>query len=300
MTQLITTTPPPPPRPANAHKGTFGTVIITGGSNTMIGATALAASAALRSGAGLAKIATPQNILPFCLTIEPSATGIPLPINYNPNELQQLPPQLNNAVKPSTTTNHPTIALAVGPGMSIGPGQQLLIDHILREKCPTVLDADALNNLATSQSPTHLTHPQTILTPHPGEFIRLAKSVSSTLDPTDPDQRCQAAENLAAKYNSVVVLKGKNTVVTDATKTYINTTGNPALATAGTGDILTGIIAALLAQNLTPLDAASLAVYIHGLAADIWAKSHGQSGLTAQNLADLLPHTFHQYAASST
>lgn len=268
--------PPPPSRPFDGHKGTFGTVIVVGGCPTMIGAPALCAAAALRSGAGLVKLATTQAVLPWALTIEPSATGIVLTgrVREDLRRLDAADP-LHHAV------------LAVGPGMG-DAWPPSLVQRLLGGPRAVVLDADGLNMLARAGSARTGDAPL-VLTPHPGEFRRLAQPLGITRDPTDPAQRVAAATALARAHRAVVVLKGRHTVVADASRHRINTTGNPALATAGTGDVLTGIIASLIAQGLAPFDAASLGTHLHGLAADDWATMHGDAGMTASELATLLP-----------
>ncbi len=269
--------PTPPPRPADAHKGTFGTVIVVGGCETMIGAPALCARAALRTGAGLVKMAVPPAVLPAAITIEPSATGIGL--GDDPTDAIAL---INQADPGGQAV------LAVGPGMGQSDASGQLVHHILATPRTVVLDADGLNLLARSGKTHHADGPPLVLTPHPGEFARLARPLGITQSPTDPDQRPAAAAALAQAHHAVVVLKGRHTIITDGSRYRVNQTGNPALATAGTGDVLTGAIASLIAQGMTPFDAASLATHLHGAAADRWAMQSGPRGLRAQELADLL------------
>jgi NAD(P)H-hydrate epimerase len=133
------------------------------------------------------------------------------------------------------------------------------------------------------------------MTPHPGEFKRLATALGIARSGTDPDQRPNAAGELARAHKAIVVLKGHRTIVSDGERVYVNTTGNPALAAAGSGDVLTGLIAALIAQKVEPFDAAVLGVYLHGLAADLWAAEHGKSGMLARELAERLPDAFEQH-----
>jgi NAD(P)H-hydrate epimerase len=275
--------PEPPMRPGEAHKGTFGTVIIVGGSAAMIGAPALCARAALRGGAGLVKIATTTDVLPHALTIEPSATGVALAGDDNGWR------QAIDAADPESKA-----VLAVGPGMGLSEGGGQKVLALLRGSRKIVLDADGLNLLARTARPRPLGNAEIILTPHPGEFERLAKPLGITESPTDANTRRAAAAKLARAHHGVVLLKGRHTVVTDGERVYINQTGNPALATAGSGDVLTGLIAALCAQGTPAFDAAVLGAYLHGLAADRWAQRHGRSGLRAQDLADELPDAFEQ------
>jgi NAD(P)H-hydrate epimerase len=276
-----------PPRPADGHKGTFGTVIVVGGSETMIGAPALCARAALRTGVGLVKVACPPNILPHVLTIEPSATGIAIG-----NEPDDMLAQLEQA-----DPDHKAV-LAVGPGMGQSAVRRELVDRLLIGDRTIVLDADGLNLLAQLLKiqgyELTITAPL-VVTPHPGEYRRLADVLNIDADPVDPDRRKDAASQLARKLNATVVLKGQHSVITNAECFAINPTGNPALATAGSGDILTGMIASLIAQGMLPFDAARLAAYVHGNAADQWAKQHGERGLRAIELADQLPQAFAQF-----
>ena len=280
----ITDIPALPTRPEHAHKGTFGTVIVVGGCGTMIGAPALCARAALRSGVGLVKIACPPSILPHVLTIEPSATGIALP-----SEPGEAIAQLEQA------DPHHKAVLAVGPGLGTSAVRGELIEALLNGRRPVVLDADGLNLLAKrveqQADPPRITAPL-LLTPHPGEYRRLAEALRLNADPIDADERGHAASLLARRFNATVVLKGQHTVISDGENVAINPTGNPALATAGSGDVLTGLIASLIAQGMTPFDAAQLGAYLHGKAADQWAQQHGNRGLRAIELADQLPLAF--------
>jgi NAD(P)H-hydrate epimerase len=267
--------PAPPARPDDGHKGTFGTVIVIGGSATMIGAPALCARSAFRGGAGLVKIAAKAALLPHILTIEPSATGLEMP------EPREVPERFNGEA-----------VLAVGPGWGTSARNLDRLDVILRLPNRVVLDADGLNLLANPREieTARQRRGPLVLTPHPGEYRRLAEPLRITLDPTDPDQRVDAAAALAHRLNAVVLLKGRHTVISDGQTYAINRTGNPALATAGSGDVLTGLLAAMLAQDMPPLDAAILAAYAHGLAADQWTQRHGRpAGMLATDLADGLP-----------
>ncbi len=283
MTEPRTHPPAPPDRPADAHKGTFGTVAVIGGSAVMPGAAALGATAALRGGAGRVRIAAPANVLPLCLTIQPSATGIMLPANYEPRGVSEGLGRLNDMLGARTV-------LAIGPGMGVGPGQQRLVQMMLRQNRPVVLDADGLNNLVAMGDGRRAVRCPLVMTPHPGEYRRLARPVALRLDPTDPDTRLAAAEELARAYGATVVLKGALTIVADSERHYVNHTGNPALATAGTGDVLTGLIAALIAQGMELFDAAALGTHLHGLAADLWARRHSPAGLLAMDAANWIPH----------
>lgn len=276
--------PPAPLRPADAHKGTFGTVIVVGGCETMIGAPALSARAAFRAGAGLVKLACPHATLPHALVIEPGATGIAL-AGSTADALAQI-----QRADPRSRA-----VLAVGPGMGLGERNGPLAVELVRGPRPVVLDADGLNLLAAAlkQDPAAIGgHGPLVLTPHPGEFGRLASALGIAADPTDPARRVDAATRLAAALNATVLLKGQHTVTAEPGRYAVNTTGNAALATAGSGDVLTGTLAALLAQGMDAFDAARLAAYAHGLAAERWAERNGLRGLRAIELADQLPRVF--------
>jgi ADP-dependent NAD(P)H-hydrate dehydratase len=282
--ERITDIPSPPKRPEHGHKGTFGTVIVVGGSASMIGAPAIAARAAFRAGAGLVKIATAARVVPFALTIEPSATGVALE-----GDVKEQVEAIDAAAVERRAV------LAIGPGLGRLTDAQALVTTLLRSGRRMVIDADGLNALAATHKPRPMIDgdPAPILTPHPGEFRRLAEPLGIVASPTDAAGRPEAAAALARAHRAVVVLKGRETVVTDGRRLYVNITGNAALATAGTGDVLTGLVAALLAQGMDPLEAAVLGVYTHGAAGDLWAREHGPSGLLARDLADRLPRVLH-------
>ncbi len=273
--------PPLPARPLDGHKGTFGTVIIIGGCPTMPGAPALCARAALRGGAGLARIAASREVLALSLVIEPHATGIELPDSPDTGWLDAADPN-GRAV------------LAVGPGMGTSARARATLERVLPDARPMVLDADGLNllcelgpdRIATRTSPSC---GERILTPHPGEFARLARALG--LEPPESTSRAryEAAATLARRLDAVIVLKGANTIIADGNESWVNPTGGPVLGVGGSGDVLTGLIAALMAQGLTGRDAARLGAWMHGAAGQLWRIHHGAAGLLASELADLLP-----------
>jgi NAD(P)H-hydrate epimerase len=280
----ITELPDAPDRPSDSHKGTYGTVIVVGGSPTMLGAPALTAMAAFRSGVGLCKIAALPSILPFIISQEPSTTGI------------FLDPAIDDVLKVIDEADPGKKAvLAIGPGLGRSPANTAMVLALLQGKHPIVLDADGLNALASTGQPRPSPSAPLVMTPHPGEFERLAAPLGITQSPTDPVTRPQAAAALALAHKAVVVLKGHQTIVTDGWLYYLNDSGNPCLATAGSGDVLTGIIAALIAQKMPLFDAAVLAVHIHGYAADLWAQRNGPAGMTAQSLTRRLPAAFNSH-----
>lgn len=301
-----------PPRPAEGHKGTFGTVGVVGGQaagpRVMIGGPALSALAALRTGCGLTVLAMPEPILAAGLTIAPSATGLALPVDaqreLKPSDVAELLDQYIGSFH----------CLAVGPGLGAARAQQQIVIRLAaQEDLPLVIDADGLNALAASRDFHRDFRAPAVLTPHPGEYRRLAESLGLHHDPADEQDRAEAAADLARRLGCVVVLKGRHTVISDGVSTHVNDTGNVALATAGTGDVLTGVIAGFVAQfhkrplgmgsrqvtaeqqgGLSLYDCARLGVYIHGLAADHWKLHIGDAGLLADDLIEELPAALHR------
>jgi len=182
--------------------------------------------------------------------------------------------------------------LAVGPGL--GRAAEGMLPGLINDGRAMVLDADGLNALASSGRRLRR-RAATVMTPHPGEFARLAQAFGLQADPTDEAQRPEATRRLAEAHGAVVVLKGQGTIVSDGHRCYRNGTGNAAMATAGTGDVLTGLTAALLAAGMGAYEAACLAVHLHGLAGDLWVTRRGDRGLLARELADLLPLAGHEF-----
>lgn len=282
-----------PARPIDGHKGTFGTVCVVGGNGgerMMIGGPALSALAALRSGVGLAVLAMPQPILGSALTIVPSATGLALPVD----KLRQLQPSAVAELLDNYRSDFSCIA--VGPGLGAGEAQQQIVMRLVgADDLPMVIDADALNALAEVPEFDRDMKAPFVLTPHPGEYRRLAERLGLPNDPVDPKKREAAAAALARRLGCVVVLKGRGTIISDGIDIYKEERGNVALATAGTGDVLTGAIAGFIAQfhksgtGMSLLNCARWGVRIHAVAADLWAQQHGDTGLLAYELAGLLP-----------
>ena len=281
--QIIETIPKLKPRAVNGHKGDYGKVCIIAGSIGMSGAAALAGRAALRAGAGLVRVATPKSALPIVAAIEPSFTTIALPEDGN----GQISAKAINTILEAIGDND---AMAFGPGIGISGALRSILETLLeQESLRLVIDADGLNNLAGIKNWPDRLKAKLILTPHPGEFKRLWSGLLREGLPADHQQQ---ALQLAQRTNTIIVLKGAGTVVTDGEKVYINKTGNPGMATAGSGDVLTGVITALLGQGLSNFDAAILGVYIHGLAGDIAVKKLGQVSLIATDIAQALPDAF--------
>jgi len=269
-----------PKRPADAHKGLFGTALIVGGSRGMSGAVALAGMAALRGGAGLVRLAVAEPILDTVAGFEPSYMTVPLPADPQGRVAEQAGETILELAEAATV-------LALGPGIDHSEGLTRLVGRLYRE-CPKpmVIDADGLNALSAQREILPQPGGPRLLTPHPGEFGRL---VDARLG--DGERRA-AAVDLASRCGVVVVLKGQRTLITDGTHTATNTTGNPGLATGGTGDVLTGLITALACQGLSLLNAARLGVYLHGLAGDLAVERFGETAMIASDLISFLPAAF--------
>jgi len=281
--KLIKTIPKLKPRKPDAHKGDFGKVCIVAGSVGMSGAAALAGRAALRAGAGLVRIAVPKSILPIVSSIEPCFTTIGLDEDGAGRISSRAANTILNAVEDNDS-------LAFGPGVGVSVAIKSVLQALIRQQnLRMLIDADGLNNLSVIKNWTSKVNARLVLTPHPGEIRRLWSGLFRGQMPGD---RVEQAEKLATQTHSVVVLKGAGTVVTDGRRYYVNKTGNPGMATAGSGDVLTGVIAALMGQGLCNLDAAVLGVYVHGLAGDIAADKLGQVSLIATNIIDSLPAAF--------
>ncbi|HVX85645.1 MAG TPA: NAD(P)H-hydrate dehydratase [Phycisphaerae bacterium] len=326
-----------PVRKADSHKGDYGKVLVIAGSETMIGAPALVALAALRTGSGLVRIAAPKEIIPAVLSICPYATSFAW---------------TSTKVKELIAFADEHDVLAVGPGLGTSAGvKRLVLELLERHPGPMVFDADALNvlsGLETSEWPKRRNWSNVVMTPHMGEYMRLmgaimkrganvalspeaagktapeeapAKKTRSLVDeddapstadgmvldmPEEPKAEEKAAEKppesnepdrtplaelLARGTGSIVVLKGHRTVITDATRFAVNETGNPAMATAGAGDVLTGVIASLIGQKLSPLDAAVLGVHLHGRAGDLAREKFGanSAGLLSSDIIEQMP-----------
>jgi len=280
--QTIGNIPKLKPRPSSAHKGDFGKVCIIAGSVGMAGAAALAGKAALRAGAGLVRVAVPESVLPTVAAIEPSFTTIQLA----EDKTGRISAKAVNTVLNAAGEND---VAAIGPGIGVSGSLRLIIEKLLAQHIRLLIDADGLNNLARIKNWPDKVKAELILTPHPGEMKRLWTGLFRENLPAD---RSRQAVRLAQTSRAIIVLKGAGTVVTDGQKVYVNKTGNPGMATAGAGDVLTGVITALSGQGLKGFDAAVLGVYVHGLAADIAAEKTGQVSLIATDIIDSLGAAF--------
>ena len=262
-----------PPRPPEAHKRSAGAVALLAGSNAMSGAAILAARGAMRVGAGYVTVGVTSGIrdvvasaLPEALTAIVSTDDV-----LGPQALEEFKPVLERAT-----------ALAVGPGLGTGDRQKALVHAVLEQVAlPVVLDADALNVLAGDTQALRARTGPTVITPHPGELARLLETDATSIQ----NDRAAAVKRAANELRCTVVLKGYRSVISEGAGTLVvNPTGGPSLATAGTGDVLTGVIAALLAAGLRPTQAAIAGTYLHGLAGDLVTE-----GALASDVADALP-----------
>jgi len=279
---------PLPERRDDAHKGDVGRVVVIGGccaEVVMVGAPALAANAAFRTGAGLVQMFVPEAIRTSVAVLAPCATTRTLATD-------------TDALLTAVSDFHAD-AVALGPGLgdTLSPG--VIADLLTRLPRPVVVDADGLNLLAAAPTFTIPDPQRVVLTPHPGELARLlvARGLEPTVD-RSPASRRTAACALSAAYGCVAVLKGRGTVVTDGRRLYVNETGNAGMATGGAGDVLTGVIAALIGQKMEPLEAAILGVYLHGLAGDFAAEELGRWSMTAMDLVEYLPEAFSEFEMS--
>ena len=257
-------------RPRDIHKGDCGRVLLICGSEEMAGAAVFATRAAIKSGSGLVYTCTAREIFPVLQISVPE--GICKSWDKVKENLMQYD------------------AIAIGPGMGVSEETKDILHHVLSKyRGPVIIDADGLNAIAAEEELQTLvseTRAKVIMTPHVGEARRLLGGQADSGDLI----REELAEALTLKYRCVVVMKGAGTIVALSEEAaYINTTGNPGMATAGSGDVLTGIIASFAGQGMAAGDAARAGVFVHGLAGDLAAEYFGEYGLTASNIADYVP-----------
>ncbi len=273
-------------RKPNSHKGSYGHLLLVAGSTGKTGAAALAANAAMASGAGLVTLAVPESINS---TIEPQVTEtmtFPLPENQRGHiSHTALNLIIKNLVKDKQV-------VAVGPGLGIDDSTIRVVHGMVEEiDLPMVIDADGLNAVATNPYILKGRKSPTILTPHPGEMSRLTGKATIQIQ----ENRVETSSIFAIDFNVIVVLKGASTIIAlpDGT-VYICPTGNPGMASGGMGDVLTGIISGFIAQGFKPSEAAVAGVYTHGLCGDILAKRRGAFGFVASDIIKIIPETIHQ------
>ena len=262
-----------PDRAADGHKGDFGKILLLCGSKGYTGAAYLAAMGALRSGAGLVFLGVPESIYAIEAIKLSEAIVFSLPEEDGKLSADAIPAILERLPKMD--------AVLIGPGLGQSNGVLQVVKAILEQTdCPVVLDADGINLIAAHKDIVRGRTAPTILTPHAGEFGRLGGN---------PEERTVAAEAMAKDLGCILLLKGHHTVITDGGTTYINTTGNPGMAVGGSGDMLAGIITALLGQGIAPLEAAACGAWLHGAAGDICAAEIGQYGMLPTDMLNVLP-----------
>lgn len=256
-----------PKRPKDAHKGTFGKVLVIAGSENYPGAAYLSCASALRVGAGLVTLATVPSVRLIVAKKFPNVTFLSLEKVYEKLSYYD--------------------SLLFGPGLGTNDQTAKFIGNLIDKKLPPlVIDADGLNILSKIDNWVEKIKTQTILTPHPGE---MAKLTGLPIKKIQAD-RLGVAKIYAKKWNKVIVLKGANTVIASPLgQLALSPFANPLLATAGTGDVLAGAVASFLAQGLTTFDAATVSVFVHGLAAQMIKNKFGDTGMVASDLLDILP-----------
>ena len=280
-------------RPRDSHKYDFGRVLVIGGSQSMAGAPVLAGKAALRSGAGVVELCVPDCVVSVAAGFDPCLITHGLPSDdsgcFSLDGMQALRALASRAD-----------VVVLGPGLGRSPALAGMVEALWRElRQPMVVDADALYALSTLDAATLAEHGgERVLTPHSGEMCRLLGLETGS----KPDRAALelSAADFARQVGAVVVLKGQHSLVADGERLTHNASGNPGMATAGTGDVLSGLIAALIAQNLTPAEAARLGVLVHGLAGDAAAKALGELALTANDVIDFLPDVWQQLRLETT
>lgn len=263
-----------PDRPAEAHKGSCGKILLLCGSRGYTGAACLAAMGALRCGAGLVYLGVPESIYAIEAVKLNEPVVFPLPDDRGMLSAQAVPEIIRRMENLD--------AVLAGPGLGQSPGTWEVVRTVLeRATCPVVLDADGINLLAGHKDILRDRTAPTVLTPHAGEFQRLGGRLELG--------RIPAAEKMARELGCIVLLKGHETCVTDGGHTYINPTGNPGMATGGSGDVLAGMLTALLGMDVAPLEAAACAAWLHGRAGDLCARELGQYAMLPTDLLDKLP-----------
>lgn len=263
-----------PDRDPLAHKGNFGRLLLLCGSRGYTGAAALAAMGALRSGAGLVYLAVPECI--YTIEAVKLTEPIVLPMPERDGTFSE------DAVEHITKLLPRMDAVLIGPGLGQSKGTMAILTAVMEQfQGPVVVDADGINLLSRHKALLRRRNRPTVLTPHEGEFLRLA--------PDYQGDRLNSALTFAKERGCITVLKGHETLTTDGTVCYRNTTGNPGMAVGGSGDVLAGIIVSLLGQGLPPLQAAAAGVWLHGAAGDRSAQRIGQYGMLPTDLLEDLP-----------
>jgi ADP-dependent NAD(P)H-hydrate dehydratase len=288
MNQPIEELPCPPlptlgMRDAASHKGDFGHALLIGGSRGMSGAIALSAMAAMRTGAGLVTVAVPNCCVHTVASYSPCYMLVPLADDDQGKVSLSALDQLDEWFSKAT-------CIAIGPGLGTSPALQVLCRKLLRKViCPLIMDADALNNLAETGGFNSKSKGPLVITPHPGEWSRLNGGPAN-----DRGLQRKRAIEMASKDWLTIILKGHETLVTDGCTAYVNTTGTPAMAIGGSGDVLTGIVCGLICQGLAPRDAAHLAVFVHGRAGQLAQQQLGSHVILPTDLIENIGRAFRE------
>ena len=270
-----------PKRPDDAHKGVAGTLLCICGSYSMAGAAILAGKAALRCGIGLEKLAVPNSIYPIAAQCVLESVFLPLEENSDGRISRSNIPFLLSEAKNAT-------AVLIGCGLSVcGDTRELVQSFIESCETPMVLDADALNCIAGDPEILKRRKADIIITPHPGEMARLCGSTAKEVN----HDRAKTAQSFAENYGVITVLKGAGTIIASPKgRALLNTTGNSGMATGGSGDVLAGMTAALLAQGKDAFDCAAAAVYLHGTAGDLAAERLGRLSMLPSDIISYIPN----------
>lgn len=261
-------------RPKHGHKGTFGKGLFVAGSREMPGTCMLGSKAAMRSGLGMLYVFTHKEVKPYL-------------INYLPEAICKSYDAVDaNALDTLSQLLAMTDAVAVGPGLGTTDGSKTLVKMVVSavSEGKLLLDADALNIVAADNKLMESLPSNTIITPHPAEFQRLFGRCTNRMEMIDKQME------MAKKHNIIIVLKGAYTTITDGNTLFFNPTGNSGMATAGSGDVLSGIILSLLTQGYAPYEAAKLGVYLHGMAGDAAATKRGESSIIASDIIEFIMH----------
>lgn len=265
-------------RDKNANKGSFGHQLNICGSYKMFGAAVISTAAALRSGAGLVKLTIPKSAYPL------AASHLTQPI-FNPVYDNEEGTFSANAVAGIIDEIEWADSIVLGCGIGVNDDTKKVVETVLKNaKSPIILDADGINCIKSSISIFEEIKVPVVLTPHPGEMARLISKQVAEIQ----EDRVSLSVEFARENNIILVLKGANTVVTDGYEVFVNTTGNPGMAMGGTGDMLSGMTGAFIAQGLSPFDAAKAAVFLHGLSGDRAARKYGEKGMLVSDMTEQL------------
>jgi NAD(P)H-hydrate epimerase len=272
-------------RQPNTNKGDYGKIVIVSGSYGMAGASFLCCKGAYKSGAGLVYLCIPRSIYPI-LGTKLTCTVVH-PVDETPQGTFSQT-SYNQIIKVAQRCD----VIAIGPGITTHNQTKMLVKDLIRNlQIPIVIDADGLNSISDKPEILKEARSDIIITPHPGELSRLIK----TSIPEIQKAREKFAKDTAKRFGVITVLKGYKTVVSDGKRVFINTTGNPGMASGGSGDVLTGMIAGLIGQGYPLFESACTGVYLHGLAGDLAAKKYGEISMIATDILEFLPEAFKVY-----